>query len=320
MDLLSNLGLGLSVALQPINLLYCFIGVFIGTLVGVLPGIGPVAAMSLLLPVTFNATPEAGIIMLAGIYYGSMYGGSTTAILVNIPGEAASVVTCLDGHQMAGRAAPGRRLASPRSAPSSPAPSPSIGLMLVAPTLARFAVKFGPAEYFSLMVLGLSILAYLSHGSLLKALIMACFGLILGLVGLDSINAVARLTFDRMELVDGFGLVPIVMGLFGVAEILVNLEQEAHARACSRSASAGLLPSAAGLEGKRRTTGARLGAGFRARHPAGRRRRDLLFHLLCASRSGSRRRRSGSARARSPGWRDRRPPTMRRRAAASSRC
>ncbi len=191
MDLLQNLALGFGVALQPINLLYCFIGVFIGTLVGVLPGIGPVAAMSLLLPVTFTATPEAGIIMLAGIYYGSMYGGSTTAILVNIPGEAASVVTCLDGHQMArqGRAGPALGIAAIGSFIAGTLAI--VGLMLVAPTLARFAVKFGPAEYFSLMVLGLSILTYLSHGSLLKALIMACFGLMLGLIGLDSISAVA---------------------------------------------------------------------------------------------------------------------------------
>lgn len=226
MDLLNNLAIGFGVALAPINLLYCFMGVFIGTLVGVLPGIGPVAAMSLLLPVTFNATPEAGIIMLAGIYYGSMYGGSTTAILVNIPGEAASVVTCLDGHEMAkqGRAGPALGIAAIGSFIAGTIAV--IGLMLVAPALARFAVKFGPAEYFSLMVLGLSILTYLSHGSLIKALIMACFGLVLGLIGLDSITGVPRLTFDQMELVDGVGLVPIVMGLFGVAEILVNLEQQ----------------------------------------------------------------------------------------------
>ena len=225
MDLVNSMALGLSVALQPVNLLYCFAGVFIGTLVGVLPGIGPVAAMSLLLPVTFSAPPEAGIIMLAGIYYGSMYGGSTTAILVNIPGEAASVVTCLDGHQMArqGRAGPALGIAAIGSFIAGTLAV--VGLMLVAPTLARWAVKFGPAEYFSLMVLGLSVLTYLSHGSLLKALIMACFGLILGLIGIDSINAAPRLTFDRMELVDGVGLVPIVMGLFGIAEILSNIER-----------------------------------------------------------------------------------------------
>jgi putative tricarboxylic transport membrane protein len=242
MDLLHNLGIGFGVALQPVNLLYCFLGVFIGTLVGVLPGIGPVAAMSLLLPVTFSASPEAGIIMLAGIYYGSMYGGSTTAILVNIPGEAASVVTCLDGHQMArqGRAGPALGIAAMGSFIAGT--FAIIGLMLVAPALARFAVKFGPAEYFSLMILGLSILTYLSHGSLLKALIMACFGLVLGLIGLDSISGIPRLTFDRMELVDGVGLVPIVMGLFGVAEILTNLEQKV-AREFVTTRIKGLMPS-----------------------------------------------------------------------------
>ena len=242
MDLLSNLALGFSVALQPVNLAYCFVGVFIGTLIGVLPGIGPVAAMSLLLPVTFNATPEAGIIMLAGIYYGSMYGGSTTAILVNIPGEAASVVTCLDGHQMARQGRAGAALGIAAMGSFIAGTVAVIGLMLVAPTLARFAVKFGPPEYFSLMILGLSILTYLSHGSLVKALIMACVGLVLGLVGLDSINGSPRLTFDRMELVDGVGLVPIVMGLFGVAEILINLEQKI-ARDLVTSRIEGLMPS-----------------------------------------------------------------------------
>jgi putative tricarboxylic transport membrane protein len=241
-DLLNNLGLGFAVALQPINLAYCFAGVFIGTLIGVLPGIGPVAAMSLLLPVTFTTTPEAGIIMLAGIYYGSMYGGSTTAILVNIPGEAASVVTTLDGHQMArqGRAGPALGMAAIGSFIAGTVAI--LGLMLVAPALARFAVRFGPPEYFSLMVLGLCILTYLSHGSLLKALTMACVGLVLGLVGLDSISAVPRLTLDRMELIDGVGLVPIVMGLFGIAEILINLEQRLS-RAFFAERIKDLLPS-----------------------------------------------------------------------------
>jgi putative tricarboxylic transport membrane protein len=241
-ELIDNLLIGFGVALQPINLLYCFLGVLIGTLVGVLPGIGPVAAMSLLLPVTITAPPEAGIIMLAGIYYGSMYGGSTTAILVNIPGEAASVVTTLDGHQMArqGRAGPALGIAAIGSFIAGT--FAVVGLMLVAPALARFAVRFGPAEYFSLMVLGISILTYLSQGSLLKALIMACFGLVLGLVGLDSISAVPRLTFDRMELVDGAGLVPIVMGLFGIAEILVNIERRLT-RSIFTERIKGLLPS-----------------------------------------------------------------------------
>jgi putative tricarboxylic transport membrane protein len=224
-DILANVAQGFAVALVPVNLLYCFIGVFIGTLVGVLPGIGPVSAMSLLLPVTLAGTPEAGIIMMAGIYYGSMYGGSTTSILVNIPGEAASVVTCLDGHAMAlqGRAGPALGIAALGSFFAGT--FAIVALMLVAPTLAIWAVAFGPAEYFSLMVLGLVVLTFLTQGSMAKALLMACVGAVLGLIGLDSITAQPRLTFDRMELYDGIGLVPVVMGLFGLAEVLSNLER-----------------------------------------------------------------------------------------------
>lgn len=171
-----------------------------------------------------------------------MYGGSTTAILVNIPGEAASVVTCLDGYQMARQGRAGAALGMAAIGSFIAGTLAVLGLMLVAPTLARFAIRFGPAEYFSLMVLGLSILAYLSHGSLVKALLMATLGLVLGLVGLDSITAIPRLTFDRLELVDGLGLVPIVMGLFGVAEILANLEQEVKREVFSRRVT-GLLPT-----------------------------------------------------------------------------
>lgn len=225
MDVLANVAQGLGVALQPVNILYCFIGVFIGTLVGVLPGIGPISAMSLLLPVTLAGTPESGIIMMAGIYYGSMYGGSTTSILVNIPGEAASVVTCLDGHQMAkqGRAGPALGMAALGSFIAGT--FALIALMFIAPSLASVAVRFGPAEYFSLMVLGLVVLTFLTQGSMAKALFMACIGVVLGLIGLDSINAMPRLTFGRLELIDGIGLVPVVMGLFGVAEVLTNIEQ-----------------------------------------------------------------------------------------------
>ncbi len=243
MELLQQLGTGFAVALQPGNLLYCFLGVFVGTLVGVLPGIGPVGAMSLLFPVTFKATPEAAIIMLAGIYYGAMYGGSTTSILVNIPGEAASVVTCLDGYQMArqGRAGPALGMAALGSFVGGTAAI--AGLMLLAPPLSRFALRFGPPEYFSLMVLGLTILIYLAHGSMAKALLTAALGLVLGLVGLDSITAQPRLTFDRLELVDGIGLVPVVMGLFGVAEVLLNVERTLR-REVFRTSIRGLLPTA----------------------------------------------------------------------------
>jgi putative tricarboxylic transport membrane protein len=242
MDLLNYLGIGFSVALQPVNLFYCFVGVFIGTLIGVLPGIGPVGAMSLLLPTTFKSTPEAAIIMLAGIYYGAMYGGSTTSILVNIPGEAASVVTCLDGYQMArqGRAGPALGIAAFGSFIAGTLSI--LGLMLLAPPLSRIAIQFGPPEYFTLMVLGLTILIYLAHGSMPKALIMAALGIVLGLIGLDSINARPRFTFERLELIDGVGLVPIVMGLFGISEVLVNLEQVIR-RDIFETKIKGLLPS-----------------------------------------------------------------------------
>ena len=244
MDIIAGMGQGFSVALQPINLLYCFIGVFIGTLVGVLPGIGPVSAMSLLLPVTLSGTPESGIIMMAGIYYGSMYGGSTTSILVNIPGEAASVVTCLDGHAMAkqGRAGPALGIAALGSFAAGT--FALIALMLVAPALARVAIAFGPPEYFSLMVLGLTVLSFLSQGSMAKSLLMAAFGIVLGLIGMDQITAQTRLTFDRLELLDGIGLVPVVMGLFGVAEILSNLDRELK-REVIKARIGGLWPSLA---------------------------------------------------------------------------
>jgi putative tricarboxylic transport membrane protein len=244
MDIIAGLAQGFAVALQPINLVYCFTGVFIGTLVGVLPGIGPVSAMSLLLPVTLSGTPEAGIIMMAGIYYGSMYGGSTTSVLVNIPGEAASVVTCLDGHAMAkqGRAGPALGIAALSSFAAGT--FALIALMLVAPALARVAIAFGPPEYFSLMVLGLTVLSFLSQGSMAKSLLMAAVGIVLGLIGIDQITAQPRLTFDRLELLDGLGLVPIVMGLFGVAEILSNLEKELK-REVIKARIGGLWPSLA---------------------------------------------------------------------------
>jgi putative tricarboxylic transport membrane protein len=243
MELLGQIGVGFAVAFQPINLFYCFLGVFIGTLIGVLPGIGPVGAMSLLLPITFKSTPEAAIIMLAGIYYGSMYGGSTTSILVNIPGEAASVVTCLDGYQMARRGRAGPALGMSAFGSFIGGTASLVGLMVLAPPLSQFALQFGPAEYFSLMVLGLTILIYLAHGSMAKALIMAAVGIVLGLIGLDSINARPRLTFDRVELIDGVGLVPIVMGLFGVSEVLLNIEQTVK-REVFETKLRGLLPTA----------------------------------------------------------------------------
>ena len=205
--------------------MYCFVGVLMGTLVGVLPGLGPTAAIALLLPVSFHIPPVSTVIMLAGIYYGAMYGGSTTSILVNIPGEAASVITCLDGYQMAkkGRAGPALGMAAFGSFIAGTLGV--VGIMLVAPPMARFALAFGPAEYFSLLLMGIVVIIYMSSGSILKDLLSALFGLLLGTIGMDSISGTQRLTFGILELTDGIGFIPAVMGLFGVSEILVNVER-----------------------------------------------------------------------------------------------
>lgn len=224
MDLFGGLLSGFQVVLQPANFLYCFVGVFIGTLIGVLPGIGPIGAMSILLPTTFGVSPVSAIIMLAGIYYGAMYGGSTTSILVNIPGESASVVTCLDGYQMArsGRAGPALGISAFGSFIGGT--FSIIALMFVANPLASVALKFGPPEYFSLMCLCLTILIYLAKGSVIKAVIMGLFGLLLSTVGLDLTTGKPRFAFNAATLFDGIGIVPLVMGLFGISEVLTNIE------------------------------------------------------------------------------------------------
>ena len=224
MDIFHQLFMGFSVALQPTNLFYCFAGCVIGTLVGVLPGLGPTAAMSLLLPATFHITPVSAIIMLAGIYYGAMYGGSTTSILVNIPGEAASVMTCLDGYQMArqGRAGPALGISAFGSFIAGTIAI--IGLTFLAPPLANLALRFGPPEYFALMCLGMVVLTFLSSTSMVRALMMACFGIIVGSIGTDTVSGTSRFTFGITDLMDGVGLVPVVMGLFGISEMLLNLE------------------------------------------------------------------------------------------------
>ncbi len=242
MDTYSCIVLGLKVGLLPMSLLFCFLGVLTGTLVGVLPGVGPVAAMALLLPATFHMTPAAAIIMLAGIYYGSMYGGSTTSILVNIPGEAGSVITCLDGYQMArkGRAGPALGISAFGSFIAGTAGV--LILMLIANPMAEFVLKFGPPEYFAVMVLGLSLLIYLAQGSRIKALVMACFGLILSFVGIDVLTGAHRLNFGSMEFAEGVGLVPVIMGVFGISEVLINMEQMAK-QEIYETKIRGLLPS-----------------------------------------------------------------------------
>jgi putative tricarboxylic transport membrane protein len=242
LELLNYLMLGFSVAFQPMNLFYCLIGVVIGTLVGVLPGLGPVAAMSLLLPATFHTTPVASIIMLSGIYYGAQYGGSTTSILVNIPGEASSVMTCIDGYQMArqGRAGPALGISAFGSFIAGTVGI--LGMVLIAPPLVDFALKFGPPEYFSLMILGLMILTFLTSASMIRALMMAAFGLVVGTIGLDNISGLARFAFNIPELLDGVGLVPVVMGLFGISEVLLNIELKVKREVFTAEVK-GLLPT-----------------------------------------------------------------------------
>src|SRR5215510_9145417 len=226
MDLFANLALGFGVALSPLNLLYCFMGVLLGTLIGVLPGIGPVATIAMLLPVTFTLPPVSALIMLAGIYYGAQYGGSTTAILVNLPGESSSVITALDGYQLArkGRAGPALGMAAIGSFFAGCVSTVIIALF--APPLAEVALKFGPTEYFSLMVLGLVAAVVLAHGSLIKAIGMLILGLLFGLVGTDVNSGVARYSFGISELSDGIGFVTVAMGMFGIAEIIANLEHK----------------------------------------------------------------------------------------------
>jgi TctA family transporter len=242
MQFLDNLWLGFGVAFQGINLLYCLIGVLLGTLIGVLPGIGPTATIAMLLPVTFGLSPITAMIMLAGIYYGAQYGGSTTSILVNIPGEAASVVTCLDGYQMARQGRAGPALAASAIGSFFAGCMATVIVAMFGPPLAGMALKFGPSEYFSLMVLGLVAAIVLAHGSLLKALAMVLLGLLLGLVGTDISSGMMRFTLGIYELSDGIGFVGLAMGLFGIAEIISNLELKGSREVFTRKIGR-LMPS-----------------------------------------------------------------------------
>jgi putative tricarboxylic transport membrane protein len=215
---------GFGIALQPANLFACFVGVLIGTVVGILPGIGPVGAMALLLPSTFAMQPATAIIMLAGIYYGAMYGGSTTSILVNVPGEAASVVTALDGYQMTKRGRAGAALAVAGVGSFVAGTVGVVGIVLAASWLADQALRFGPPEYFAMAAAGLMLLSRLSGGSVMHGLLMVAIGLALGTVGMEPISAVRRFTFGSTQLSQGIELVPVIMGLFGVAEVLLIAE------------------------------------------------------------------------------------------------
>ena len=225
MDLLDNLALGFSVAFSFQNLTYALLGCILGTLIGVLPGIGPVATIAMLLPITFHLPPTASLIMLAGIYYGAAYGGSTTSILVNLPGESSSVVTCLDGYQMARNGRAGAALSISAVGSFFAGTVGTIIIVMFAEPLTRMAQKFGPADYCSLMALGLVAAVILASGSVTKAIAMVFLGLLFGLVGTDVNTGAQRFTFDLPELSDGIDFAPIAMGLFGIAEIVVNLER-----------------------------------------------------------------------------------------------
>ena len=227
-ELLTALSTGLAVAVTLPNLGACLAGALIGTLIGVLPGIGPVATMAMLLPITFYLPPTTALIMLAGIYYGAQYGGSTTAVLLNVPGESSSVVTALDGHAMARQGRAGAALAIAAIGSFFAGCVATIGIAIVGPPLARIAQSFGAAEYFSLMVFGLIGAVVLASGSVMKAIAMIIMGLLLGLVGQDVTSGAARFTFGLPELADGIGFVAVAMGLFGMAEIMTNLERTAR--------------------------------------------------------------------------------------------
>ncbi len=243
MDLITNLTMGFGVAVTPINLLYAFVGCLLGTLIGVLPGIGPVATIAMLLPATYALPPVSALIMLAGIYYGAQYGGSTTAILVNLPGEASSVVTVIDGHQMARKGRAGPALAAAGLGSFFAGCVGTLILAAFAVPLTEVAFKFGPAEYFALMVLGLIGAVVLASGSLLKAIAMIVLGLLLGLVGTDVNSGVARFAFEIPELTDGIGFIVIAMGVFGYGEIIANLAVKEEHREVFTGKVHGLMPT-----------------------------------------------------------------------------
>ena len=226
MELIDNLALGFATALTPANVFWCFVGVFLGTLVGVLPGIGPTATMAMLLPITFTFEPVTSLIMLAGIYYGAQYGGSTTAILINMPGETSSAVTAIDGHVMAREGRAGAALAAAAIGSFVAGTVGTLVVVLFAPVLAGFALEFGSADFFSLVVLGLIASTTLTRGSTVKALAMIVLGLLFGTVGQDTFTATPRYTFGFRELYSGINFVSVAVGMFGVAEILRNLEDE----------------------------------------------------------------------------------------------
>ncbi|MFA6507319.1 MAG: tripartite tricarboxylate transporter permease [Treponemataceae bacterium] len=243
MDFFNTVMLAFQVALEPMNIFFCFLGCLLGTFVGVLPGLGPAASISLLLPITFKMPPETSIIMLGGLYYGTMYGGSTTSILLNIPGEAASVVTCLDGYKMARNGRAGAALGISAFGSFIAGTFGTVMIMLLAPPLAQVALKFGPPEFVGLVFLGLTMVTYLSSGSMPKALMMAMVGLLLSYIGTDIVTGRERFTLGISTIAGGFDMVPIAMGLFGISEVLLNLTQPEEKREVFQTKLKDLLPT-----------------------------------------------------------------------------
>jgi putative tricarboxylic transport membrane protein len=244
MDVINNLVLGFSVSLKLVNIWYCFIGVLIGTLIGVLPGIGPTVTIAMLLPITFKLDTTTAIIMLAGIYYGAQYGGSTTSILVKMPGEASSVITCIDGYQMAKQGRAGAALGIAAFGSFIAGSVATFGLALVAPPLAKMALSMGPPEYFNLLCFGLILATFLSQGTMLKSIMMVVLGLIISTIGRDAISNYPRFTYGVYELAEGVGFIPMIMGLFGISEIMSNVESSSNTKSdVYQQRISGLLPS-----------------------------------------------------------------------------
>src|SRR5512136_1269669 len=233
--------MGFAVALTPQNLMFAFFGSVLGTLIGVLPGVGPVAGCAMLIPLTFQMAPTGAIILLTALFYGTQYGGTITSVLLNVPGEAASAITCIEGYEMAKQGRGGAALAIAAIGSFIGGTIATIALVLAAGPLTRWALEFGPVEFFALILLGMSLLMGLAGKSMIKALMMGVFGMLLAMVGMDPVAGMPRFTFGRMELMDGIGFVPVIMGLFGLAEILVNAEEKLSQVFAARMSS--LIPS-----------------------------------------------------------------------------
>jgi len=318
MDILANLALGFETAFSFWNLVYCLVGVFLGTAIGVLPGLGPTATIAMLLPVTFGLPPETALIMLAGIFYGAQYGGSTTAILVNLPGESSSVVTALDGYQMARKGEAGKALATAAIGSFAAGTVSTVLIAFFAPALASVALSFGPHEYFSLMVLGLIASVVLASGSLLHAIGMIVAGLIFGLIGTDVNTGTLRYTMGMPELADGISFVVLAMGIFGLGEILMNLENEGQ-RSTVLKKITGLLPTRADLARivAPVARGTALGSVLGILPGGGAMLASFAAYALEKKAPSTP---NASGRARSRVWQAPRPRIMRARRPRSSRC